>query len=72
MLLENLKSKLPESSFKTWFESGIKDFNILENKILIVTANSFTKDILENRYLDMLNQSISEVTSTQYSIEFES
>ena len=72
VLLENLKSKIPEPSFNTWFKSGIKDFNILSDKILIITANSFTKDILENRYLDIINKSINEITRSKYSIEFKS
>jgi hypothetical protein len=72
ILLENLKSKLTDTSFKTWFENGIKEFSILDNKILIVAASSFTKDILENRYLEIINESICEITRYNYTIEFKS
>jgi|GEM_PF-1973612 len=71
-LLENLKSKMTDTSFKTWIENGIKEFNISNDKILITAANGFTKDILESRYLDMINESICEITRCNYTIEFES
>jgi len=72
ILLENLKSKMTDTSFKTWIENGIKEFKIEDKKIYIMATSDFTKDILENRYLDTINKSIYEITKCNYTIEFKS
>ena len=55
--LEILKAELTEVSFNTWIKS-IDPLNITDSSITLGVRNDFTKDILENRYKDLIKNSI--------------
>lgn len=60
---------LTEVSFNTWIKS-CEPFCISANTIKISVPNSFTKDILEKRYKDLVINSIEAACSKTYDLEF--
>lgn len=67
--LEILKAELTEVSFNTWIKS-IDPLNITDSSITLGVRNDFTKDILENRYKDLIKNSIQAACNKSYSINF--
>ena len=67
--LDIIKSELSEVSFNTWIKS-CEPMSISSDTIKISVPNSFTQDILDKRYKDLLVNSIKVVCSKLYKIEF--
>ena len=67
--LETIKSELSEFSFNTWIKS-CEPISISSDTITISVPNSFTQDILDKRYKDLVANSIEVVCSKLYKIEF--
>ena len=64
-----IKGEMSEVSFNTWIKS-CKPLSIDDNTIKISVPNSFTQDILEKRYKDLIANSIKSICSKLYKIEF--
>lgn len=67
--LNIIKGELTEVSFNTWIKS-CEPISISSNIIKISVPNSFTQDILEKRYKDLLINSIEAACSKTYKLEF--
>lgn len=67
--LDIIKSELSEVSFNTWIKS-CEPLSISSDTIKISVPNSFTQDILDKRYKDLVVNSIKAVCSKLYKIEF--
>jgi len=67
--LDIIKSELSEVSFNTWIKS-CEPMSISSDTIQISVPNSFTQDILDKRYKDLVANSIKAVCSKLYTIEF--
>lgn len=67
--LDIIKSELSEVSFNTWIKS-CEPLSISSDTLKISVPNSFTQDILDKRYKDLVVNSIKAVCSKQYKIEF--
>lgn len=67
--LDIIKSELSEVSFNTWIKS-CEPLSISSNTLKISVPNSFTQDILDKRYKDLVANSIKAVCSKLYTIEF--
>ena len=67
--LNIIKGELTEVSFNTWIKS-CEPLCISANTIKISVPNSFTKDILEKRYKDLVINSIEAACSKTYDLEF--
>lgn len=67
--LNIIKGELTEVSFNTWIKS-CEPISISSNTIKISVPNSFTQDILEKRYKDLVINSIEAACSKLYTIEF--
>ena len=67
--LDTIKSELSEVSFNTWIKS-CEPISISSDTITISVPNSFTQDILDKRYKDLVANSIEVVCSKLYKIEF--
>lgn len=67
--LDIIKSELSEVSFNTWIKS-CEPISISSNTIKISVPNSFTQDILDKRYKDLVANSIKAICSKLYTIEF--
>ena len=67
--LNIIKGELTEVSFNTWIKS-CEPISISSNTIKISVPNSFTQDILEKRYKDLVINSIEVACSKTYNLEF--
>ncbi|GAA0123625.1 chromosomal replication initiator protein DnaA [Clostridium faecium] len=67
--LNTLKGELTEVSFNTWIKS-IEPISLEDSNLRLGVPNNFTKDILENRYKELIINSIKAVSSKTYNIEF--
>ena len=67
--LNIIKGELTEVSFNTWIKS-CEPLCISANTIKISVPNSFTQDILEKRYKDLVINSIEAACSKTYNLEF--
>ncbi|MEG0774856.1 chromosomal replication initiator protein DnaA [Clostridium sp.] len=67
--LNTLKAELTEVSFNTWIKS-IEPIALSDTTIKLGVPNNFTKDILENRYKDLIKNSIQAVFNKSYNVEF--
>lgn len=67
--LDIIKSELSEVSFNTWIKS-CEPMSISSDTLKISVPNSFTQDILDKRYKDLVANSIKAVCSKLYTIEF--
>ena len=65
--LNIIKSEMSEVSFNTWIKS-CEPISISSNTIKISVPNSFTQDILEKRYKDLVINSIEAACSKLYKI----
>ena len=67
--LNIIKGEMSEVSFNTWIKS-CEPISISSNLIKISVPNSFTQDILEKRYKDLVVNSIEAACSKLYNVEF--
>jgi chromosomal replication initiator protein len=67
--LDIIKSELSEVSFNTWIKS-CQPISISSDTLKISVPNSFTQDILDKRYKELVINSIKAVCSKLYQIEF--
>ena len=67
--LNIIKGEMSEVSFNTWIKS-CEPISITSDTIKISVPNSFTQDILEKRYKDLVANSIKATCSKLYKIEF--
>ena len=67
--LNIIKGELTEVSFNTWIKR-CEPISISSNTIIISVPNSFTQDILEKRYKDLVINSIEAACSKTYELEF--
>ena len=67
--LDIIKSELSEVSFNAWIKS-CQPISMSNTSIKISVPNSFTQDILNKRYKDLVANSIKAVCSKLYDIEF--
>ncbi|MGG7165691.1 chromosomal replication initiator protein DnaA [Clostridium ihumii] len=67
--LSILKEELTEVSFNTWIKS-IKPISLDNTTFKLGVPNNFTKDILENRYKDLIINALKSVSNRTFSIDF--
>ncbi|MFU7516707.1 chromosomal replication initiator protein DnaA [Clostridium sp. HCS.1] len=67
--LNIIKGEMSEVSFNTWIKS-CEPISISSNTIKISVPNSFTQDILEKRYKDLVVNSIEAACSKVYTVDF--
>ncbi|MDY4079684.1 MAG: chromosomal replication initiator protein DnaA [Clostridium sp.] len=67
--LDVLKNEMSEVSFNTWMKS-CSPISISEDTIKISVPNAFTRDILNNRYKDLVANSIQGICAKLYKLEF--
>ncbi len=67
--LQDMKNKLREPSFETWLKPT-EPVKIDENTIIINAPNDFTKDWLENRYIDSIQNSLKKITNKNFKVKF--
>ncbi|MDP4177876.1 MAG: chromosomal replication initiator protein DnaA [Bacillota bacterium] len=64
-----MKTEITEVSFNTWMKSALP-YSINDTTIKFGVPNVFTSDILNNRYKNLIINSIEILTSKKYNIDF--
>ncbi|WP_138204216.1 chromosomal replication initiator protein DnaA [Haloimpatiens lingqiaonensis] len=67
--LNIIKGELTEVSFNTWIKSIIP-ISIDRDSLKLGVPNNFTKEILENRYKNLISNAVKVITSKSYNIDF--
>lgn len=60
-----IKLELTDVSFNTWIKT-IEPLVLMDNNLYLSVPNDFTKGILESRYMDLIVNSLKEVSSNDY------
>ena len=67
--LQLIKGELSRPSFNAFFKQ-IVPLKIYENDLILLVPNEFTKSILEDRYLTLIEGSINQLSLKKYNIKF--
>ena len=67
--LDDMKNKLREPSYETWLKPT-EPINLKNNLIIISVPNDFTKEQLENRYTNSIEESLKKVTDKEIKVKF--
>lgn len=65
-VMDRISQKIPRPSFETWFIPTTA--TIKHDKVFITAPNSFARDWLENRYQDLIAETVEEVSGKKYAI----
>lgn len=64
---KNLKKELPEASFETWV-GNLELLNLQDGRLELAAPSGFIKRGLEERYLDIIESKVSELTGEEKSV----
>ena len=67
--LQLIKGELSRPSFNAFFKQ-IVPLKIYENDLILLVPNEFTKSILEDRYLTLIEGSINQLSLKKYNVKF--
>ncbi|GAA0702596.1 chromosomal replication initiator protein DnaA [Paraclostridium ghonii] len=67
--LQLIKGELSPPSFNAFFKQ-IKPLQIHLNTLILLVPNDFTKGILEDRYLNLIESSVNQLSLKKYNIKF--
>ncbi|MCK8060847.1 MULTISPECIES: chromosomal replication initiator protein DnaA [unclassified Fusibacter] len=67
--LNIIQNELTEVSYNTWLKT-IEAKAIQGNKFILEVPNKFNKEILETRYIGLIENSLKQVTGIEFSLEF--
>ena len=67
--LQLIKGELSPPSFNAFFKQ-IKPLQIQSNTLILLVPNDFTKGILEDRYLNLIESSVNQLSLKKYDIKF--
>lgn len=67
--LQLIKGELSPPSFNAFFKQ-IKPLQLQSNTLILLVPNDFTKGILEDRYLNLIESSVNQLSLKKYNIQF--
>ncbi|EPZ53403.1 bacterial dnaA family protein [[Clostridium] sordellii ATCC 9714] len=67
--LQLIKGELSPPSFNAFFKQ-IKPLQIQSNTLILLVPNDFTKGILEDRYLNLIESSVNQLSLKKHDIKF--
>ena len=67
--LQLIKGELSPHSFNAFFKQIIP-LKIHMNELILLVPNDFTKGILEDRYLNLIESSINQLSLKKYKVKF--
>ncbi|MFW6237613.1 MAG: chromosomal replication initiator protein DnaA [Halanaerobiales bacterium] len=67
--LNNIKKKLSNPSFKTWFSDTTPVMITEEEELLLKVPNDFIKDWIETRYTDLIEDIIEKLTNNSWQLK---
>ena len=63
-----IRVNIPEVSFNTWIASIVPQ-DVVEDRIILVVQNGFYRNMITERYLELINNAINAVTGHVYKVE---
>ena len=67
--LQLIKGEVSTASFNAFFKE-IKPIKIISNELIFLAPNEFIQNILENRYLNLIESCVSQLSLKKYQIKF--
>ncbi|MBM7634526.1 chromosomal replication initiator protein DnaA [Geomicrobium sediminis] len=67
--LQTVKERVSKPSYETWLKAT-EPMRLENDTLLIAAPNEFAKDWLEDRYSDIIANTVEEITGTSYSVKF--
>ena len=67
--LQLIKGEVSTASFNAFFKE-IKPLKQMANEFIFLAPNEFIQNILENRYLNLIESCVSELSLKKYQIKF--
>ena len=67
--LQLIKGEVSTASFNAFFKE-IKPLKLISNELIFLAPNEFIQNILENRYLNLIESCVSQLSLKKYQIRF--
>ena len=67
--LQLIKGEVSTASFNAFFKE-IKPLKQISNELIFLAPNEFIQNILENRYLNLIESCVSQLSLKKYQIKF--
>src|SRR6056297_555728 len=66
--LENIKEKITNPSFNTWFSETKAVMTTEENQLVLQVPNNFIQEWIESQYTDLIEEILKDLTGNQWSL----
>ncbi|MGM0548532.1 MAG: chromosomal replication initiator protein DnaA [Bacillota bacterium] len=66
--LENIKEKITNPSFNTWFSETKAVMTTAENQLVLQVPNNFIQEWIESQYTDLIEEILTDLTGNQWSL----
>jgi chromosomal replication initiator protein len=66
--LENIKEKITNPSFNTWFSETKAVMTTAENQLVLQVPNNFIQEWIESQYTDLIEEILSNLTGNQWTL----
>lgn len=66
--LENIKEKITNPSFNTWFSETKAVMTTEENQLILKVPNNFIQEWIETQYTDLIEEILADLTGSQWSL----
>jgi len=66
--LENIKEKITNPSFNTWFSETKAVMTTAENQLVLQVPNNFIQEWIESQYTDLIEEILEDLTGNQWTL----
>jgi chromosomal replication initiator protein len=66
--LENIKEKITNPSFNTWFSETKAVMTTAENQLVLQVPNNFIQEWIESQYTDLIEEILTDLTSNKWTL----
>src|SRR6056297_2787470 len=66
--LENIKEKITNPSFNTWFSETKAVMTTEENQLVLQVPNNFIQEWIESQYTDLIEEILEDLTGNKWSL----
>jgi chromosomal replication initiator protein len=66
--LENIKEKITNPSFNTWFSETKAVMTTAENQLVLQVPNNFIQEWIESQYTDLIEEILTDLTGNKWSL----
>src|SRR6056297_1353560 len=66
--LENIKEKITNPSFNTWFSETKAVLTTEENQLILQVPNNFIQEWIESQYTDLIEEILADLTGNKWTL----